>query len=144
MENLAREISDVIISSRITNVTDSIDDIVDILESDKNLFNQVKEQLTKDDIAWINRNNNKIYFEIQFDAEQLKLKTNKILDLDSELNWIEKKILEAKDEVCWEKIKYRYKKALKNLEFKNVTYYEKVREFLHANEVDRWRYLNTH
>lgn len=144
MENLAREIIDVIVSSRITNATDNIDDIVDILQSDNELFIEVSTLLERDDILWVNKNNSKIFFEVNFDNDQLKSKSNRIFDLDVELKWIQEKILEAKDEVCWEKIKFRYKNALKNLEFKNVTYYEKVRDFLRVNEVDRWRYLNAH
>lgn len=144
MENLAIEISEVIISSRISNVTDNMDDVVDILQSNTELFHEVGNLLTKEDIVWVNRNNNKIFFEMSFDNDNLRSSCQKALDLDVELKWIEEKILDAKDEVCWEKIKYRYKRALKNLEFKNVTYYEKVREFLNLNDVDRWRYLNTH
>ncbi|PPK61639.1 hypothetical protein [Malaciobacter marinus] len=142
MENLAKEISEVIVSSRITNITDNMDDVIDILQKDEDLFYKVENLLTKDDIVWVNKNNNKIFFEVSFDNDYPKSVNSKILDLDTEVKWIENQICKEEESINWENVKYRYKRALKELGFKNVTYYQKVREVIKLKKPTRWRFLN--
>ncbi|RXJ86314.1 hypothetical protein [Arcobacter sp. CECT 8985] len=142
MEDLAKEISEVIVSSRITNMTDNMDDVIDILQKDENLLGEVENLLTKDDIVWVNKNNNKIFFEVTFDSDYPRSVNSKILDLDTEVKWIENQISKEESEINWENIKYRYKRALKELGFKNVTYYQKVREIILTHKSKKWRFLN--
>ncbi|RXJ97854.1 hypothetical protein CRU98_12060 [Arcobacter sp. CECT 8986] len=142
MEDLAKEISEVIVSSRITNMTDNMDDVIDILQKDETLFDEVENLLTRDDIVWVNKNNNKIYFEVSFENDYPRSVSSKILDLDTEIKWIENQINKDETEINWENIKYRYKRALKELGFKNVTYYQKVREIVLTHKSTKWRFLN--
>ncbi|MFY9074250.1 hypothetical protein CRU99_03265 [Malaciobacter mytili] len=141
--NLAKEISEVIVSSRITNITDNMPDVIDILQKDEELFDEVGNLLTKDDIIWVNKNNNKIFFEVSFDSDYPRSANSKILDLDTELKWIENQVLNDHDDTTnWENIRFRYKKALKELDFKNVTYYQNVREIFLKNKPEKWRFIN--
>ncbi|AXX93312.1 hypothetical protein CPU12_07675 [Malaciobacter molluscorum LMG 25693] len=142
MEDLAKEISEVIVSSRITNITDNMDDVIDILQKDETLFDEVENLLTRDDIVWVNKNNNKIYFEVSFENDYPKSVSSKILDLDTEIKWIENQLNKDENDINWENIKYRYKRALKELGFKNVTYYQKVREIILTHKSTKWRFLN--
>ncbi len=141
--NLAKEISEVIVSSRITNITDNMHDVIDILQKDEELFDKVGTLLTKDDIIWVNKNNSKIFFEVSFDNDYPRAANSKILDLDTELKWIKNQIFNKEDNTTnWENIRFRYKKALKELGFKNVTYYQNVREFFLKNKPEKWRFIN--
>lgn len=138
MQNLVNEIFETIKSSRITNVKDSIEDVVSMLKDDVQLQFEVEKMLGKQDILWFNKNNDDIFFAI---PEEKNYYSSKKLDLSEEINWLTHEI-SVTENINWDNIKYRYKKALKLLGTKDVIYYNNIREVIALNHQDRWRYLN--
>lgn len=138
MQNMVNEIYDSIKSSRIANVRESIDDIVSMLMNDKTLQNEVEKLLTRQDILWFNKNNEELSFIIPEDKNYYSTKK---LDLEEEIRWLTTE-LDSTENINWDNIKYRYKKALKLLDTKDVIYYNNIREAISLKHQDRWRYLN--
>lgn len=138
MQNLVNEIYDAIQSGRIANVKESIGDIVSVLKDDKNLQNEVAKLLSRKDILWFNKNNEDIFFAI---PDEQGYYSSKELDLTEELKWFTQEINSAEN-INWDNIKYRYKKALKLLGTKDVIYYNNIRKVIALKHQDRWRYLN--
>lgn len=138
MQNMINEIYDAIQSSRIANVKDSIDDIVSMFKTDEKLQNEVEKRLNRQDILWFNKNNEEIFFVI---PEEKNYYSSKKLDLEEEILWLTSEI-STPENINWDNIKYRYKKALKLLGTKDVIYYNNIREVISLKHQDRWRYLN--
>ena len=138
MQNLVNEIFETIKSSRITNVKDSIEDVVSMLKDDVQLQFEVEKMLGKQDILWFNKNNDDIFFAI---PEEKNYYSSKKLDLSEEIKWLTQEI-SVTENINWDNIKYRYKKALKLLGTKDVIYYNNIREVIALKHQDRWRYLN--